>query len=808
MRGALALAALTAGSALCLATGVPAQDSCDLLSSRSSTVRVTRDAIYNYISEPVFGCEGGVVIRADSAELDDATGFTRFIGNFEYRDSTAFMTADRADHFASAGRLIGVGNVHIIDESTGAVFEGDSTVLVGSSSRRADGELTVVGQEGRRAHAVILVSPRSAAADSIEASPDSLDMPADAVAVASDSAAAQTDSASAMDPGEAQTDSVRTAAEVPAVPPDSARAETDSLRAPGDSAAAEPGSAQAPTDSTPPEPTPVEPPDSADAPGDSAALAAQPPAAPDPPPRDTTPVPYDIDAEHIYLRGAGYMLATGNAELYNDEFRALGDSIEYREELGKLFLRGTAPRVHGFGAEYVLSGNAVDLDMDGNQVSARGEAVLSGSEINLTAPEIRVLMQDGVLDRIVAMSERPSELELPGSAGEASDPGVDSAAVVASAAGDLPGDLGALQGDSGTVVAAAGTDEASPGDTVGVSAAAPADGTPGAGAPVAIAATGEPGAPQPATGEPGDSAGVQPPARPRAVAETFELEGDSISVEAPDQVLEQVVAVGNARGESLARDSLNTENTPVIARSDWVSGDTIIAIFLPAETAEAPLEGGAEPDAGSTDGGYRIERLVARGQAASLYRMTPSEGGGEEQDQADGEGQDQADGEGQDQAEGAEDAGEEPGEADTGQEGDAQAEEDQAADAGTPGDEPAEEAATPDDEAAGADATPDDEPAGEEGTPGDATAGEEAADPAAEAEPGQPPPEDDVAEEVELPDNRLAVHYVRGDLITIFMQGGEVTTVIVEGDARGIQLEPVAPPPPDSTASAPPSTRR
>ena len=780
MRGALALAALAAGSALCLATGVPAQDTCDLLSSRSSTVRVTADAIHNYISEPVFACDGGVVIRADSAELNDATGFTRFIGNFEYRDSTAFMTADRADHFASAGRLIGVGNVHIIDESTGAVFDGDSTVLVGSSTRRADGELTVVGQDGRRAHAVILVSPRPPAADSSEASPDSVDMPTDTAAAASDSALAPTDSAAALDPGEVQTDSARTDAEVPAVPPDSARAEADSLRTPGDSAAVASVSAEAPTDSTPPDRTPVEPPDSAAAPGDSAALAAQPPAAPDPLPRDTTPVPYDIDAEHIYLKGAGYMLATGNAELYNDEFRALGDSIEYREELGKLFLRGTAPRVHGFGAEYVLSGDAVDLDMDGNQVSARGEAVLSGSEINLTAPEIRVLMQEGVLDRIVAMSERPPELELPGSAGEAGDPGVDSTAVVASATGEQPTDPGALQGDSGTVVVAAGTDEASAGDTVGVFAAVPADEPPrGAGAApagsalrdagtaVAIATTAEAGAALPATGEPGDSADAQPPARPRAVAETFELEGDSISVEAPDQVLEQVVAVGNARGESLARDSLNTENTPVIARSDWVSGDTITAIFLPAATAEAPLEGGAEPDAGSTDGGYRIERLVARGQAASLYRMTPSGDGGE--------GPDQADGEGPDQAEGAEDAGEEAGEADAEGEGDAQAEEEQATD---------------------------------EGTPADETAGETAAEPAAEAEPGQPPPEDDVAEEVELPDNRLAVHYVRGDLITIFMQGGEVTTVIVEGDARGIQLEPVAPPPPDSTASAPPSTRR
>ena len=741
MRGALALAALTAGSALCLAKGGTAQDNCDLLSSRSSTVRVTTDAFYNYISEPVFGCEGGVVIRADSAELNDATGFTRFIGNFEYRDSTAFMTADRADHFASAGRLIGVGNVHIIDDATGAVFEGDSTVLVGSSSRRAGGELTIVGQDGRRAHAVILVSPQSAAPDSSEASSDSMEIATDAVAVTTDSAAAPMDSASvpmdsasvpmdsaaAMEPGEAQPDSARTAAETPAVPPDSAAALPD-----------------------------------------SATLAAQPPATPDPPPRDTTPVPYDIDAEHIYLRGAGYMLATGNAELYNDEFRALADSIEYQEEAGKLFLRGTTPRVYGFGAEYVLSGNAVDLDMDGNQVTARGDATLSGSEIDLTAPEIQVLMQDGVLDRIVAMSERPPELELPGSASEASDPRADSTAVVASIAGESPSDLDAPQGDSGTVVAAAGAEEASAGDTVGVSGSMPAGETPGiagatpaglalrdAGAAVPVADSGEAGATRSATGEPGDSAQAQAPARPRAVAETFELEGDSISVEAPDQVLEQVVAVGNARGESLAGDSLNTENTPEIARSDWVSGDTIIATFVPTATAEAPVEGAAEPVTGTADGGYQIERLVARGQAASLYRMSPSRDGGEGQDQ-EGEGN---------------------AEAEEGTEGEEEA--------SVEAEEPASEAAsTPD---------PEEQEAGQPETP----VGPDEPTEAGTDQPAEEPPE-----------NRLALHYVRGDLITIFMQGGEVTTVVVEGDARGIQLEPVAPPPPDSTASAPPSTRR
>ena len=713
MRPSPVLAALMAGSALCLATGVAAQGNCDLLQSRSSTVQVTGDGFFNFISDPVFGCEGGVIIRADSAVLDDVSGYTRFIGNFEYRDSTAFMTADRADHFASEGRLIGVGNIHIIDGASGATFEGDSTVLVGSSSRREDGEMTILGLDGRRAHAVILVSPQAGAPDSAEPPPDS--------------AAAESDSTAVADSPEAPPDSAATEND-PADAADSTEAPSDTAAAAGDPALAGDTTGAAAAVATENREDSAAPTDSAAA-GTGGEVAPE----PEPSPPDTTPVPYDIDAERIYLSGADYMLATGNAELYNDEFRALADSIEYRETTGKLFLRGTAPRVFGYGAEYVLSGDAVDLDMNGNQVAARGDAALSGSEIDLTAPEIRVLMVDGVLDRIVAMNERPPEPEPPGLPEEVEGPSGDSAAATAAASEEQA--AGDVQAEPTEVVLGEAiplTDESVPGD---------AD------------------APRDASGETADSAAVLPPARPRAVAETFELEGDSIHVLAPDEVLERVVAVGDARGESLARDSLNTEDTPEIARSDWVSGDTITAVFQPVG-ADTSAAAGAEPATDESSGGYQLDRLVARGQAASLYRLIPSGGGGEgeppQQDAAGEEAGEQAAGEGEEQA--AEEA---------------VAEEEVSGAA-------AQEAATEEDPGAR-------EPAEEAG-------GEEAA--------AQPEP-----------DSRLALHYVRGDLITIFMQDGEVTSVIVEGNAQGVQLEPLAPPPADTTATpdttaAPPATRR
>ncbi len=701
MRRSPVLAALLAGSALCPATGVVAQDTCDLLQSRSSAVQLTGDGFYNFISDPVFGCGEGVIIRADSAVLDDVSGYTRFIGNFEYRDSTAFMTADRADHYSSEGRLIGVGNIHITDGASGATFEGDSTVLVGSGSRREDGEMTILGLDGRRAHAVILISPRAAAPDSAGVV-DAAETPAGDAAPAGDSVLAG-----------------------------------DSTGAAAGAAADDPVDSTAPTDSTlVAADTPVPPVDPA-----AVEAGEEEVAPPDPPPPDTTPVPYDVDAERIYLSGADYMLATGNAELYNDEFRALADSIEYREAAGRLFLRGTAPRVFGSGAEYVLSGDAVDLDMNGNQVAARGDAALAASEIDLTAPEIRVLMQDGVLDRIVAMNERPPETELPGP----------------------PGDGGGPSGDSAAATAAAAEEQAT--DDAPVEAAEPALGEaiPLGEEPVPADAD----ALRDTAGENGDTAAALPPARPRAVAETFELEGDSIDVLAPNEVLERVVAVGGARGESLARDSLNADDTPDIARSDWVSGDTIIAVFRPV-AADTSTGTGTETTSSEATGGYQLDRLEARGEAASLYRMTPSGGA------AEGEGEGDEAGEGEEEA-----VDEPPQQAAAGQEaGEQGAQEAPAGDEVSS--EPTREAATEDDPDA-------QEPAGAGG-------GEDAA-----AEPE--------------PDSRLALHYVRGNLITIFMQDGEVTSVIVEGNARGVQLEPLVAPPdtaaaPADTTAAPPATRR
>ena len=111
------------------------------------------------------------------------------------------------------------------------------------------------------------------------------------------------------------------------------------------------------------------------------------------------------------------------------------------------------------------------------------------------------------------------------------------------------------------------------------------------------------------------------PTQPRAVAEDFVLTGDSIEADLPGGELERVTATGAARGVSTARDSLNTDDTHELIRSDWIEGDTIIATFrlVSADAGDPPTDGAAAVQPTER----QIDLLVARGQARSFYRSAP-----------------------------------------------------------------------------------------------------------------------------------------------------------------------------------------
>ena len=81
----------------------------------------------------------------------------------------------------------------------------------------------------------------------------------------------------------------------------------------------------------------------------------------------------------------------------------------------------------------------------------------------------------------------------------------------------------------------------------------------------------------------------------------------------------------------MIQDSLTTPDTPPLIARDWLEGDTIVAFF--GEKSDSLLATDRpllerHPDAVDTpadQADYRLEQLVARVGARSMYRMAPSD---------------------------------------------------------------------------------------------------------------------------------------------------------------------------------------
>ncbi len=264
--------------------------------------------------------------------------------------------------------------------------------------------------------------------------------------------------------------------------------------------------------------------------------------------------PYDIEAQRLLLEGepgARSFWAVGVVSVVRDSLQARGDSLEYREQEGRLALVGGA-WMRSSGAE--MSGDLLEVfapEDDLRNVRARGDAILTTDDVRVLAPVLEVFFEGGEVERLVG----------------ARDPALDS----------LP---------SETLLLRPTHPEA---QRLGMG---------------------------------------RFPLRPVALAEKFGVQADSLEIRSPGGRLEEVWAVGDARGESSARDSLNTPETPPLLRRDWMEGDTLVAVFAPAGDSLPP------PAADSLAGGegeggrkrsYVLEVLTARGRARSLYRLTPAD---------------------------------------------------------------------------------------------------------------------------------------------------------------------------------------
>ena len=489
----------------------------------------------NYIHRASGGidyrCTDGTRILADSAVVYEHSDQVQLFGRVRFVDPETELDADSARYHGNIGQLVAWSNVTVTDRQNGAVIRGDSLYFYRATEFRTLDRILV---KGGNPHATVFPAPRPAAPAPVALEGDSATTPEDSLGVPlADSATAGGDSASAA------ADTVPAVADLP--PP-----ATDTVPAIADS---------------------------------------------DPPVADSVSLPpYEIDADRFMIDGRRFFRAGGNVVLVRDSLRALGDSLDYDQDVGAMSVWGDAS-VENRG--FALTGASVWVTPTvglSEEILARDNAELVGSQVTLTAPAIRVFLDNGEVTRLIAISSVPP-LEEP----ELDIPGV------------TPGDAERARAIAERVARVDSLDAAE--DSV---------------------------------------------ARPLAIADDFRLTGDSIDVSSPDQVLEVVTAVGSARAEAASPDSLISEDLPEFANRDWMEGETIVAQFGsgaadgsaaaaglvtagdstaatdPALTDDSTVartpaivdEGTPEAAPATRGGNPRLETLTAIGEARSLYRLT------------------------------------------------------------------------------------------------------------------------------------------------------------------------------------------
>jgi lipopolysaccharide export system protein LptA len=126
-----------------------------------------------------------------------------------------------------------------------------------------------------------------------------------------------------------------------------------------------------------------------------------------------------------------------------------------------------------------------------------------------------------------------------------------------------------------------------------------------------------------------------------ALARGFRMEADSLEALTPGQRVRQVAAIGAARGEAwdttrVAGPAPADTTAPdsalglALGERDLIFGDTILGFFrdAPGDSA-APADSAAPGDSAAApappgEGDAELERVLAMGNARSLYRLTPS----------------------------------------------------------------------------------------------------------------------------------------------------------------------------------------
>lgn len=110
-----------------------------------------------------------------------------------------------------------------------------------------------------------------------------------------------------------------------------------------------------------------------------------------------------VDADMIEVLGERFFHAVGNAVMTRDSLRATGGVIDYGTDTGRLLVVNSA-RVDG--PRYQLLGDTVRAEVSGDtlrSVHARRSARLITEEVRVEAPLIDIELQEGLVQRMVAV---------------------------------------------------------------------------------------------------------------------------------------------------------------------------------------------------------------------------------------------------------------------------------------------------------------------------------------------------------------------------------------------------------------------
>jgi len=283
--------------------------------------------------------------------------------------------------------------------------------------------------------------------------------------------------------------------------------------------------------------------------------------------------PYEVRALRLRFEGEGFLYGDGEVEVDRDSLHATTRSLSFDRNLGNLILRGDA-RVESGGAQFEASTISLMLpDDELTSMILRGHGRFIADELDLYGEEIQIDFANGEIQHLSALS-RIDNAAIPQSASQLGPTG-----------GIEPTTTGVLVGDD------------SP--------------------------------------------------RPRAYTEGFFLTADSLEVQAPGGVLQTVFAFGRASAQSLERESdvepgdgmangvrpARSESPLVevdslgidwgILTHDWIEGDNIVATLSRVPNL---AEGGLPDEVGERTE-YVLDRIVAVGNARTLYRSPPNDQG-------------------------------------------------------------------------------------------------------------------------------------------------------------------------------------